>query len=391
MLLQNLNVIGRDGLMDIHIKAGIINGISPSGEITPIANDSYPLSFERALVFPGLINSHDHLDFNLYPQLGNRKYKNYREWGEALHNQFKEEIEKIKSIPESLRALFGAYKNLINGFTTVINHGEYLQVNDAPIRILQKHHVLHSVGFEKNWKFKLNNPMLRSLPFVVHVGEGIDEVASQEIDQLIKWNLLQRKLIGVHGVVMNEKQAASFMALVWCPVSNLFLLGKTANIKELSNRCRIVFGTDSTLTATWNAWDHFRKARETGMVSDATLFEMLTTNAATCWGLQNLGALDQGKKADLVIARQKAGNGQWDSFYSINPEDILMVIQDGLIRLFDQELREALLSSGLIASHQFNSIKWNHCQKYVEGDLPLLMNKIISICPDIKMPWNPAA
>lgn len=390
MLLQNLSVIGKDGLMDIQIRAGIIDRISPSMEFSSQVKDSVGIVFENALAFPGLINSHDHLDFNLYPQLGRRTYRNYREWGETLHDQFESEIEKIGNIPVSLRGLFGAYKNLINGFTTVINHGEFLQLSGAPVRVMQKHHVLHSVGFEKNWIIKLNNPFLKSLPFVVHVGEGTDELASHEIDELVKWNLLKRKLIGVHGVAMSEEQAGAFMALVWCPVSNFFLLGKTANIKALCKNCPIVFGTDSTLTATWNAWDHFRNARGTRMVSDTALFDMLTTSAAACWELPSLGFIEKGKKADLVIAKQKPGNSSWDSFYSINPEDILIVIQDGQIRLFDHELLEHLRLREIKPDH-FSSIEWNQCRKYVEGNLPALMNKISSICPEIVMPWHPAA
>ena len=39
------------------------------------------LMFDKALIFPELINSHDHLDFNLFPQMGDRFYTNYTEWG----------------------------------------------------------------------------------------------------------------------------------------------------------------------------------------------------------------------------------------------------------------------------------------------------------------------
>ncbi|MFI5155566.1 MAG: amidohydrolase family protein [Chitinophagales bacterium] len=389
MLLQNLSIIGKDGQMNMQIKAGIIDRIFPSKQTSSNVKDPATLVFEKALAFPGLINSHDHLDFNLFPQLGNRTYRNYREWGKSLHNQFDEEIEKIRRIPMSLRAAFGAYKNLVNGFTTVINHGDFLHVPGAPVRIVQNHHVLHSVGFEKHWLIKLNNPFLRSMPFVIHVGEGTDELASREIDRLIKWNLLKRKLIGVHGVGMSEKQAGAFMALIWCPVSNFFLLGKTANVRLIGRKCRILFGTDSTLTANWNAWDHFRNARETMMASDASIFDMLTSNAVACWGLPDLSSIEPGRKADIVIARLKPGNSTWDSFYSINPEDILLVIQDGQIRLFDQELLEPI-RQGAILQDQFSAIEWNHCRKYVEGNLPALMHKIRSICPDIVMPWDPA-
>ena len=50
------------------------------------------LILKMPLHFPGLINSHDHLDFNLFPQTGNRIYNNYTEWGRDIHEQNKEAI-----------------------------------------------------------------------------------------------------------------------------------------------------------------------------------------------------------------------------------------------------------------------------------------------------------
>jgi cytosine/adenosine deaminase-related metal-dependent hydrolase len=109
--------------------------------------------FNDAIVFPGLTNSHDHLDFNLFPQLGNKLYEDYIHWGNDIHLNYKNQINAVLAVPKQLRVQYGLYKNLLAGITTVVNHGENLLLNDPVINVLQPA-CLHSVGFEKNWKLK---------------------------------------------------------------------------------------------------------------------------------------------------------------------------------------------------------------------------------------------
>jgi hypothetical protein len=87
------------------------------------ASDETVINFDDAIAFPGLINSHDHLDFNLFPSLGEKLYQNYTEWGKQIHQDYSNEIAAILKIPTSLRERWGIYKNLICGVTTVVNHG----------------------------------------------------------------------------------------------------------------------------------------------------------------------------------------------------------------------------------------------------------------------------
>src|ERR1700712_5195850 len=89
--------------------------------------DPFQIHFSEAMAIPGFINSHDHLDFNCFPLLGNKKYEDYTEWGRHIHEHFKEEIKAILKVPEILRTEWGIYKNLLAGVTTVINHGKVLK------------------------------------------------------------------------------------------------------------------------------------------------------------------------------------------------------------------------------------------------------------------------
>ena len=347
------------------------------------------LNFDGALAFPGLINSHDHLDFNLFPALANKIYNNYTEWGADIHANNQSAIQPILKIPQPLRTQWGIYKNLLNGFTTVVNHGERLDTSAAldtsapPITVFQDCYCLHSVGFEPKWKWKLNYSPKTGQPIAIHVGEGTDTAATKEIDELIRWNLFHRPLIGIHGVAMTEQQAPAFHALVWCPASNYFLLNSTAPVDRLHPKVPILFGTDSTLTSGWNAWDHIRMARDLHLVPDTELLAMLTANPATAWALNDRGTLTPGKRADLVIARPKPGLKAMDAFFTLNPEDLLLVITAGEIKLFDPSLLEPITEQELTAE-DFQPTGPDG--KYVAGDLPDLIREIRRYCPEVAFP-----
>ena len=383
MLLCNLGIIGYNGLQDIFIEQEKIKTVTASINKNYINSNDISITFKNAIAFPGLINSHDHLDFNLFPLLG-KVYNNYREWGMDINANNKTEIDKVLAIPKPLRMQWGIYKNLLNGVTTVVNHGQELFVEKNIINVFQNCYSLHSAAFEKNWKWKLNHLFANKIPFVIHAGEGVDEISKKEITSIIKWNLFKRKLIAVHGVAMNKKQANFFDALVWCPASNYFLLNKTADIAVLKSATRIVFGTDSTLTANWNLWNHLRIARNENGIKDDELIDMLTSVAASVWDFKNSGKIAAGNHADIVIAEKKDDRNITDNFFSLNPEDLLLIIHNGNIRLFDESIDRVL--SSMVQKKNFDKIIINKKVKYVEGDLPGLMREIKKHHREIKFP-----
>src|SRR5262249_50335998 len=150
-----------------------------------------------------------------------------------IHAADNDLIEAVQKIPKALRIQWGIYKNLINGVTTVVDHGEKVKAVTDMVTVFQNCVSLHSLHFEKNWKWKLNDPFTKDKAFVIHIGEGTDGVAKKEIDTFNRYNFFKRKTIAVHGVAMDEKQAEGFAALAWCPATNYNLLDKTADISRL--------------------------------------------------------------------------------------------------------------------------------------------------------------
>jgi hypothetical protein len=378
VLLNNLSGVYDNETVNIAVHGGKIMGNENPG------TDHFQIYFTNALVFPGLINSHDHLDFNCFYPLGQRKYNNYSEWGNHIHASYKDDINKVLKIPQSLRTGWGIYKNLLAGITTVVNHGPQLKVELPFINVIQSSQNLHSVKFQRAWKFKLNNPLLKKKICVIHAGEGTDQASTDEIDQLLKYNWLKRGIVGVHGVAMSAIQANRFMGLIWCPESNRVLLDQHADIATLKSNTRLVFGTDSTLTGHWNIWRHLRLARSLKQVSDLELFSMVTGSSAKLWNI-NSGELSSGRDADIVIVKKHIGLSGWDDVFATNPEDILFIMHKGKIRLFDKSLLPQL-KVHLQDLENYCQISIKGIVKYIEGDLPALMAAIKSYNPESRFP-----
>jgi cytosine/adenosine deaminase-related metal-dependent hydrolase len=387
MVLRNLLIQGREGHQDILVENGQISAIGP-GSLTPGVSGP-EIRFSGAQAVPGLINSHDHLDFNLFPPLAHGVYANYREWGRDIHDRDRDLIQKVMKVPRGLRTAWGLYKNLLGGVTTVIHHGPRLDVPEGLIRVWQKPRSLHSIGFEKNWRYKLNLPFDRR-QVVIHGGEGTDLSAHRELDALGRWNLLGKKVVVVHGVAMEQPQARHFQAMVWCPASNLFLLDRTADVFSLKSSLSVLFGTDSCLTAPWDIWEQIRLARGQGQLDDMELLEALGPLAAAVWGMEDRGKLAPGKRADILVTENCGPDGKFDieAFFSTRPENILLLVSGGKILLMDEKVRQD--SMGEECGEGFGQVVGiNGHSKWVAGDLRNLAAEIRHHLPEMVLPFSP--
>jgi cytosine/adenosine deaminase-related metal-dependent hydrolase len=185
---------------------------------------------------------------------------------------------------------------------------------------------------------------------------------------------------------MDANQAKAFRALVWCPASNSFLFNAAAPIDELKAATTILFGTDSTLTSDWDLWQQLRAARDTLLLTDQELFDSLTKLPATIWKKSSIGSLSAGKNADLCIARSN-GKSRFDAFFSVRPEDLLLVMHRGEIRMFDAGISNKL-SADNVSLERFSEICLNGRTKYVFGNLAQLVTQISHYYPNASFPFK---
>ena len=195
---------------------------------------------------------------------------------------------------------------------------------------------------------------------MIHVGEGVSAESEQEIDKILKWNLVQRKLLGIHAICMNEQQSKKFKSVVWCPDSNLRLYGKTARVDLLKKHTKILFGTDSALSASSNIWEHLRSAKSLNLLSPEEILDCLIKQPGNV--LQ--GISDQG----IVVAKKK-NEKLLDSFFDLNPEDLLLVVVNNKVTLIDQSILDGLTEG-------YTLVKVGNSKKWIESSLASVIHEL---------------
>ncbi len=103
------------------------------------------------------------------------------------------------------------------------------------------------------------------------------------------------------------------------------------------------------------------------------------SSAARLWKL-NSGELQSDKDADMVITKKKTGIPNWDDVFKTNPEDILLIVHKGRIKMFDKAMHVQLNSLPLNIQ-RFSRVSIKGHIKFVEGDLPGLIANIKSFNP----------
>lgn len=280
-------------------------------------------------VRPGLINAHDHLHRNHYGRLGRPPYANAYAWATDIQATHAAAIAAGKARPRREALLEGAWKNLFAGVTTVVHHDRWEDnfERDFPIRVLSIPQA-DSLGMAAAL-----TGFTSARPFALHVAEGTDPAAAEEVRTLDRRGCLTPSLIAVHGVGMDDDAIARFRAsgaaLVWCPTSNLFLFGRTAPDALLAAGLDVLLGSDSLLTADGDLLDELRCARRLGPIDDARLERAVGETAARVLDLPARN-LAPGDPADLILLARP--------LLDAGADDVMLVLIGGVPRVVHPDL-----------------------------------------------------
>ncbi len=384
VLLSDVTFCGTEGAHrgDIKIRANKIVSMSRNldgskGTLRAEAAD--------AVALPGLVNSHDHLDFSLFPNLGHGPYANYIEWGDDIWQRDKSEIEAVLRVPMRDRLLWGGYRNLFAGVTTVVHHNPYFAAfdRDYPVRVVKDYDWAHSLDLEK----ERSHIRAGRRPFIIHLAEGTDALARDELDRLHALGALTSKTIIVHGIAIQKESLDNVpkgAGLVWCPSSNQFLFGQTADIKTLATRFRIALGSDSPLTSKGNFLDEIRSARATGIATDRELIAMITQTPASLFGLQGLGNLEEGGIADVLLL-DRQGTDPWESLWPATQRNIQLVLKAGKPMYGDERFEPLFEALG----RPYDRVNCEGRVKLVGGKFAKLVERIERVLPEARRKISP--
>jgi 5-methylthioadenosine/S-adenosylhomocysteine deaminase len=145
-------------------------------------------------------------------------------------------------------------------------------------------------------------------------------------------------LAGIHCValtkadfgVLAERQAS----MVWSPVSNLLLYGETANVDAARQAgVKIGIGSDWSPSGSKNLLFELRVANvvAAGAISHRDLLAMATTTAAAILGWKKIGSIAPTNRADLLVVSGRSHEAH-EHLFTRTETDVSLVIIDGVAR-----------------------------------------------------------
>ncbi|HEY9225805.1 MAG TPA: amidohydrolase family protein [Gemmatimonadaceae bacterium] len=351
VVLDGARIVQHDSVeaRSLAFNGGVVVAQSP--------RDAVHIDVSDHLIFPGLINAHDHLQLNNIPPLPHdAPFPNSYAWIDAfeVHRQ-RADVDAAVAVPRAARLWHGGLKNAFAGATTVAHHDPWYETLDDPafpVRVVRDSGWSHSLGLglphgelPPRYGPSVTDSFAktpRHRPWIIHLAEGTDAVARAELDQLDALGCLASNTVLVHGAGLTDANVKRVIergaAVVWCPASNLELLGGTLEPHRLAKARRLALGTDSRLTGARDLLDELRVAATCGGLSPRDLLRLVTTDAADILRLENTGALSPGFRADCMIVRP-VGDPH-ESLLNTRRAQIRAVIRDGRPVIADPDVAD---------------------------------------------------
>ena len=321
------------------------------------ASDTTPhVDLRGATVMPGLINAHDHLSRNVLPRLElGVTCGHINDWIPLAGPHLEAEpYRSLRTLPKNVLYRHGALKNLLAGVTCVAHHDrwdDFLHSPDFPVRVARTHWS-HSLCYGLGDPPPFGPPVVEAFRaagedgrWVIHLAEGHDAAAEAELAELDRLGCLDARTVLVHGVGLTESGSHRVIevgaAVVWCPASNLLLLGRTLDPKRLAAAGRLALGSDSRFTGSRDLLEELRVAAAVAELDRDVLERLVTTDAARIVGRPELGTLAAGAPADLVILPEGARLGE------VSRADLQAVVLAGVPRITAPELAEWFALCGI--------------------------------------------
>ena len=362
-----------------------------------LKNKKKILDCTDTIAYPPFINSHDHLISNWYPKAASHSYTNVNDWVEEMKStdSFLERNKvwindgkfDLTQGTAPLIISLGVYKNLFSGCAVVQDHipkqkKEYYK--HTPINILEEYTQCHSLSMGNWWGGKTAVEEYRNsegkMPFIIHIGEGIDELAKKCFPRMEELGLLQSNTLIIHGITLTRNQikkcAESGTSICWCPESNLFLIGKTLDIDScLEFGVNVVLGTDSTMSGSKNILYEIKSANKNfPHIPMKEIFRMISTNARKALFLNDSYGVIENETSNLLLLKMKNPD-PFENILNTQMDDIELFVHQGIPVYGDIKF----LTEFDIDKKQYHIFNIKDQNKFVKGHPELINTKIDSI------------
>jgi 5-methylthioadenosine/S-adenosylhomocysteine deaminase len=357
----------------VYVAKGSIVAVSEPQAPPPAGFDEIKVLQTKGTIYPGLIDLHDHLSYNAL-QLWDvpKKYTNRDQWakGDTYRKLITGPMKALAHTPRYVPAVvrYVECKCLVAGTTTtqgialssyagiqrfyrgIVRNVE--QTGEPELPEAGTH--ISDVEAKDREKFLKRLKSLDCL--LLHLSEGTDKAAREHFLALEgppgTW-AITGSLAAIHCVALRRGDydvlARADAAMVWSPLSNLLLYGETADVNAARSAGVIVsLGPDWSPTGSKNLLGELKLARlVSGLggdgLSDFDVLSLATRSPAKIlrWDKQ-LGTLEKGKRADLLVVSGAGGDGHAHLF-TRGEHDVELVVINGVPRYGASRVMRRLL------------------------------------------------
>lgn len=345
-----------DGLL--YIQSGVIMGVLPVNASPPPGFENCFILNTGGTIYPGLIELHNHLSYNILPPWNvPQPFTNRGQWGKVsdyrkcisgpmgILGQTPGYVEAIVRYVECKCLLSGVttsqgialasnqgIQKYYRGITRNVEEPDHADLPKASTKISD----VAASDVEKFFKaLKREKTCL-----LLHLSEGIDEKARHHFTALQMENgqwAITPALAGIHSAGLNPEDFAILQAhggsMVWSPLSNFLLYGDTAKIKAAKEAgVTVALGSDWSPSGSKNLLGELKVAKLVSdqlgtLFTDAQIVAMATRNAAKILKWDTLlGSLEPNKLADLLVVKGKTHEPYQHLFKSTESAVYLVVI-----------------------------------------------------------------
>jgi 5-methylthioadenosine/S-adenosylhomocysteine deaminase len=340
-----------------------------------------PVIHTGGVIFPGLIDLHNHLTWNVFP-----RWNSGRPVGDRYDWQAMADYAATLSGPEAtlvnrgdgcdmeryaeLKALLGGATSVVGSFSPTdadphrndcdrglarnLDFASGLYSSNVNAEPLDYEVFPFEIPFSRAQSIRdsLSSGKLKVL--LIHVAEGKDASAAREFSMLEATGFLRPGVSIIQGVALHpadfHEMAAKGVGLIWSPHGNFALYGTTTNVaaaKKAGVRMAIApdwspTGSDGMTEELHYAykWNQMQKPR---VFAPSELVEMATTQPAELAAVSDkIGSLTKGTFADVVVF-PKMGESPWAALLNAAPGSIKLVVIGGKPLLGEPKLMKQLL------------------------------------------------
>jgi 5-methylthioadenosine/S-adenosylhomocysteine deaminase len=340
---------------------GLIKAVTKGTKAGPPGFEAAPVvDVGSSLVFPGLIDLHNHLAYNTLPlwvePAQQAPFRHHNDWTDAATYAAKvtwPAAAFVAAAPEELLAYVEA-KAIAGGVTTI---------QGSPPKNRPRDGWLVRNAEDETWGTGNRNLVYASaltLPpatladranrmrndgasFIYHCAEGqAGSVVAKEFHAATLAGCLQERFVAVHCNAVGREAfqvwGANAGAVAWSPFSNLWLYGTTTDVPAaIDEGLTVCLGSDWGPSGTRNVLGELKAARVVAdhlgwALSDADLVRMVTANPgdvlARAWP-QRIGRLQPGAVGDVTVVRAAAGADPFAALVAATERDVELVVIGG--------------------------------------------------------------